>query len=57
MALGDVEMIETGRGIIEQAATRLGKVALVAGDKGLPPVCPCSDYVISDSRLVSLSIS
>ena len=30
MPLGNVEMIETGLGIIEQAATRFGKLTLIA---------------------------
>ena len=36
MPLGNVEMIETGLSIVEQAATRLGKVPLLTGDNRLP---------------------
>jgi hypothetical protein len=41
MARRNVEGVETRWGIIEQAATGFGKVALVAGHKRLPPVFGC----------------
>jgi hypothetical protein len=41
MALRNVEVVETRWGIIEQAATGCGKVALGAGHNRLPPVFGC----------------
>src|SRR6266545_2392292 len=38
MPLGDEEVIEAGRGIVEQAPTRFRKLALITAHAGLPPL-------------------
>jgi hypothetical protein len=42
MALGDVERIEAGLGIVQQTATGFGKIALVTAHPRVPPLlCGC----------------